>query len=149
MPVSIEIMALAEQAEAAFQEGDVARGLAALEEQAFAFAPQLGTANPFEVAMLLAGAGKILEAVGLFELAALKYADAAAYAEIREPGTVETAGDFGDLANMLERIGDRAGALRAVQRSAAHLKQAGAWETYQAGYEMQMARLEAKPEGAN
>jgi hypothetical protein len=125
MPVSIQIMALGQQALAAFQEGDVAGGLAALEEQAFAFAPQLAAANPFEVAMLLAGAGKVLEAVGLFELAALKYADAAAYAEIREPGTTETAGDFAALATMLEKIGDRVGALRALQRSAEHLKLAG------------------------
>ncbi|MBL3598385.1 MAG: hypothetical protein JMN25_00780 [gamma proteobacterium endosymbiont of Lamellibrachia anaximandri] len=149
MPVSTEIMALAAQALTAFQDGDDARGFAALEEHVFAFAPQLTAANPFEVAMVLAGVGKVLEAAGQFELAALKYADAATYAEIREPGTVETAGDFADLADMLERVGDRAGALHAVQRSAEHLKLAGIWEARQAAYEERMARLRADSEGTS
>ena len=149
MPLSIEIIGLAERALTAFQEGDVAGGLTALEVQAFAFAPQLAAANASEVAMLLAGAGKILEAGGMFELAALKYADAAAYAEIRDPGTMETAGDFADLATMLEKIGDPAGALSALRRSAEHLGLAGAWQRYQANYEARMARLEAESEGAS
>lgn len=147
MPVSMQIMALGQQALTAFQQGDVKRGLAALEEQAFAFAPQLTAANPFEVAMLLAGAGKVLEAFGLFELAALKYADAAAYAEIREPGTTETAGDFADLATMLEKIGDFPGAIVAIERSAEHLKLAGVWEQYQARYESRKNELMAKGDG--
>lgn len=146
MPISIEIMTLGQQALTAFQEGDEAAGLTALEEQAFVFAPMLTAAHPFEVAMLLAGAGKVLEAAGKFELAALKYADAAAYAEICEPGSVETAGDFADLANMLEKTGDRRGALLAVQRSAEHLKLAGAWEEYRTYYEARMTGLESPPQ---
>src|SRR5262245_53331216 len=118
MPLSLEVMGLGEEALKAFQQGDQARGLAALDEYAFRVAPELATAAPFEVAMVLAGVGKILEAAELFELAALKFADAATYAEIREPGTAETAGDFADLASVLEKIGDRLGALRALQRSA-------------------------------
>lgn len=149
MPVSIQIMNFGQRALTSFQQGDVAGGLAALEEQAFAFASELSTATPFEVAMLLAGAGKVLEAVGLFELAALKYADAAAYAEIREPGTTETAGNFADLATMLEKIGNRVGALRALQHSAEHLKLAGAWQNYQANYEAHIARLEVEGEGSS
>jgi len=144
--LSTEIMLLGGKAHQAFQKGDVASGLAVLDEQAFAFAREMAAATPYEVAITLAGTAKILEAAGQFELAALKFADVAAYAEIREPGTTETAGDFADLATMLERIGDRDGALNAVLRSAAHLKLAGDWERRRAYYESWMARLEVPSE---
>lgn len=49
----------------------------------------MAAATPYEVAITLASTGKILEAAGQFELAALKFTDVAAYAEIREPGTID------------------------------------------------------------
>ena len=138
VPLNGETMMMQHEALEAFQRGEVEAGLALLDEYAYAYALQLDASTPFEVLVSLAGTAKVLEAAKLYELAALKYQDACAYAEIREPGTSRTAGDYSDLAAALERIGDFTGALQALEKSADHLKVAGAWQPYSKPYEQRM-----------
>ena len=99
------------------------------------------TADPEGLAMIVAPLVKVYESLGEWELCALKSRDVCALAEKLCPDTTETAGDYTYLATALEQLKDYAAALSALESAVRHLKGAGAWESYAAGYKKRIARL--------
>jgi len=102
----------------------------------------LGTAvSSAEMMDFLGNAVAAYEGIGMLDIAAQRLTRLCQLAEQSGPNTVETAGDYSRLALLLERHGDIDDAIMALERSVQHLRRAGAYERYAAGYESVFARL--------
>ena len=96
---------------------------------------------PTEMMEVLANAATAYEGIGMLDVAAERMTRLCQIAERDSPNTVETAGDYSRLALILEKHGDVDDAIMALERSVDHLKAAGAYEQYAAGYEASFERL--------
>jgi hypothetical protein len=94
-----------------------------------------------EMMEFLGNAATVYEAIGMLDVAAQRMTRLCQLAEQSAPNTVATAGDYSRLALLLEKHGDVEDAIMALERSVDHLKGAGAYEQYAAGYESFFARL--------
>ncbi len=90
----------------------------------------------------IAGMAKVYEHAGEWGLAALKYGDVCAFAHQHAPRTVETAGDYSDLATMFENLGNHDSASEALERAVSHIKGAGEWDKYEPHFTAWRKRLE-------
>ena len=141
--IDMETMQLLGSAVQAARGGDDARAEALIcVKLAERNVDTLGTAVSSEEMMdFLGNAAAVYEGIGMLDVAAQRMTRLCQLAEQGAPDTVETAGDYSRLALLLEKHGDVDDALMALERSAEHLRGAGAYERYASGYESFFARL--------
>jgi hypothetical protein len=103
---------------------------------------QLGdSVSSTDMMEVLGNVATVYERIGMLDIAAERMTRLCQLAERDSPNTTETAGDYSRLALLLEKHGDVEDALMALERSAEHLRAAGAYDRYAAGYEPVFARL--------
>ena len=103
---------------------------------------ELGDAvPPAEEMEVLGNTATVYESIGMLDVAAERMTRLCQIAERNAPDTVQTAGDYSRLQLLLAEHGDTDDAIMALERSVEHLRAAGAYEQYAAGYESFFARL--------
>ena len=135
---TMQILADAMQAA---QKGDKRQALILADRYGVESAACFITADPKGLATIVAPLVDFYESLKEWELATLKSRDVCALVEKLCPDTTETAGDYTYLATALERLGDYAGAITALESAIVHLKGAGVWNDYEDGYKKWHSQL--------
>jgi tetratricopeptide (TPR) repeat protein len=128
MPIDNNDIKLLQQAFKCIESGDRINALVLIDLFGAASIRNYDSLSPTEIMDVVASIAKFYEYMGEWEMAALKYSDVCSYAHKNEPGTIETAIDFFNLAKMLDKIGDYSYAIIALERSIAHNIKAGHYE---------------------
>ncbi|MGC1617500.1 MAG: hypothetical protein WA765_03325 [Candidatus Acidiferrum sp.] len=143
MAIPKELAELMQTTHRAAQAGNRKSALDSLEAFSFLLAIQ-DSSTDFEFVSMLAVVGKLYESMNEREMATLNLADTCAFAERHFPKTAETSGDYFDLSSALERMGDIAGAIKALTRAEYHLVDDPTWPQYKKGIEARKMALESK-----
>lgn len=143
MVVPTELVGLMRQAYMAAEANDRERSLVALDRFAQVLSVQ-HYADNFEFVSMLASIGRVYTMLNEHAMAALNLADVCAFAERHFPNTSETSGDYRELSEALERLGDISGALQAMDRAAHHLERTPEWPRFEPDYMQRRKTLQAK-----
>ena len=133
MPVSAEVMALAQGAYLAAVGGEHQEAMRLLDAFSQLISIQDDLAHS-EFVEMLALVGRIYGDMNEPSLAALNLEDVCAFAEHHFPKTPNTSGDYFNLSRVLEATGNVAGALKAIERAQFHLKDHPDYPKYEKSY---------------